>query len=245
MDDFWGLAVVLVVMVMLYAWTIVAVYRHWGEHSGRVIPRRRLSDTELKAGDLVLYLERCHSFINSLLTGDMYTHASIVVEAPDGGLHLSEVNLFANGGRPQVYPLVAQLNDLTDAKFLFALERPLTAAQKRELHRLATTCEVPYPSGCGVAAGLLGINDPEKTRNCMQHVGWLLDGIGLTPAALLEEGETVLGQGFVGVSHVLSGIAGVPLGGGAAPPNRYSGPAELLIDVGEKFLGPPGQGSGA
>jgi hypothetical protein len=237
MDDFWGVTIVLFILLAAIVGVLVRVSNYYKEYRLVRHERKRLSKVRptLKSGDIVLFISHTHGFTNSLFTKDLYTHSGMVVDYGRGKLSLSESTVDScpdETGRVAALPAAAQLTPLlwrlqhyTGMVFLMALERPLTPKQEATLKQLAQT-KAPYPGVLQTLKGLL-LKTPAQERNCMQHTAWLLDELGLTPDALSKKGGSLQRTGAFGVSRAITRLPGAPLGNNT---NRFSAIVELLID---------------
>lgn len=237
MDDFWGVTILLfIVLTIMIAMTIRAMSYFASYHQLRY-KRERMSDCigDLKSGDIILFVGHTHGFTNSIFTKDIFTHSAMVVEMDDG-LHLSEATLDSMPnpvtGAEERLPASSQVNRLQRRLhnypgmiFLMRLSRPLTPDQERILRERVQEVN-PYPGAADMLKALVGISS--KSRHCMQHVGWLLDEMGLTPKELAANGKKLAHTGFFDSSRVVTTLAGTALGPGG---NKYEPVVELLYDL--------------
>jgi hypothetical protein len=239
MDEFWGVTIVLFVILTLFVATVVRATAYYKKYHQVRHPRARMSEAALKSGDIILFIGHTHGFTNSLFTADLFTHSGMVVE--DGGaLYLSEATLDtvpdpATGEEKrlpessQLNPLLSRLSGYPGAAFLMALERPLAPDQEDVLRERARV-ETPYPGMLDLVKALLKLGSGTRARHCMQHVAWLLDEMGLAPEYQTARGERFLDTGLFGSSRAVTTLPGEPLGRGEDA-NRYTGIVELLHDL--------------
>lgn len=236
MDDFWGVTVLLIIILTVFVAFVLRLtvyYKkyHLVRHEKTLLSARL---GELKSGDVVLFIGHTHGLTNSLFTGDLYSHSGMVVRARDGGLALTESTIDSLPAprtgveEPMAYgaqttPLVYRLKHYTGSAFLMPLAEPLSEAQEDVLRERARG-SAPYPGVGHMLKALAGIGSHDRARHCMQHVAWLLDGMGLAP-----EGGSLLETGFFGSSRAVTGLPGKPLGPGGA--NTYGPIRELLYDL--------------
>jgi hypothetical protein len=233
MDDFWGVTVVLALVLVGVACAVARAMAYFRRNiavdHGRVLLSEALPS--LKTGDLVFFVSHAHGFSNSLFTLDLYSHAAVVVEAGDGSLALSESTidpttpLSRQKGEAvrtaQLNPLLPRLEAYRGALFLSQLEEPLDPAARRRLEAAAAE-EAPYPSFWQMAAGLLGLPTHRSARHCMQHVAWLLDRAGVAPA-FSDKRRPLAASGLLASSRAVTTLPGKPLTRGG----RY-GPVRAL-----------------
>lgn len=231
MDDFWGVTILLVIIVVAMAAFFVRAFGYFGRHVDTRHARVSFLDVEplLKSGDLVFFLSHTHDFTNSVFTGDFFTHSAMVVDV-DGELCVSEATFTPVDEKDdfrgtKVRPLRYRLSNYPGSVFVMRLRDPLTPKQELHLRHLVGR-RVPYPTMWELARGLLGF-PAARARHCMQHVAWLLDELGLTPGDLARRGETLVGScGIMAVTRRLTSLSGVALRNG----NRYGKKYELLYD---------------
>jgi endonuclease YncB( thermonuclease family) len=240
MSEFWAVVAVLVAILAVFVAAAWRATKYYVEHRSTRHPKVRLSDSRasLKSGDIILFIGHAHGHTTSLFTGDLYSHAGMVV-GMEAGLGLSEVA--SASGRAGLEPLEERLEGYPGAVFLMALSRPLLPEQEAALRGRAAG-RAPYPNLLQLVQSVFRPPAGERqARHCMQHVAWLLDGMGLTPARLRGRGETLLGAGVLAVSRAVTGLPGEPLGLGAGA-NAYGPIRELLRDGGLPRRGPPQAG---
>jgi len=226
MDEFWGVTVLLFIILALFVAFLVRVTSYHAKYRLVRHDRARLTSRAptLKSGDIVLFIAHTHGFTNSLFTWDLYSHAGMVVQL-ENGLYLSEstADFFPRSSRNS--PLYHRLKHYPGMVFLMQLEQPLTPEQEGVLRERAKL-SVPYPSVGQMLKAVLRFPVHQQARHCMQHVAWLLDGMGLTPVYLSR--KTLLETGFFGSSRAVTSLPGKPLGDGS---NRYGKTVELLNDL--------------
>lgn len=241
MDDFWGVTILLLVILTVLVAVFVRMAAFYRAFNLRRHPKARLSDRlpGLKTGDMILFIGHTHGMVNSLVTFDLFTHRGLVVRL-GGELFISEATLDTlpnpETGVEERLPAVACLCPLLPRVrhypgmvFLMALERPLTPAQEATLVARARV-ETPYPSGLQLALPLLGVPVHRAARHCIQHVAWLLDEAGLTPPGA----PPLLETGFLKNGGAVLALAGARLGPDGG--NAYGPVVELLDDT---ACGPP------
>lgn len=234
MDDFWGVTVVLVLVLVGAACAVARTMTYFRRNNTTDHGQVLLSEVlpSLKTGDLVFFVSYTHGFSNSLFTLDLYSHAAVVVEQADGSLALSEATIDPTTPSSrkkgeavrtaQINPLLPRLKSYRGAIFLSQLERPLGPAARRRLEAAAGE-EAPYPSFWQMAGGLLGLPTHRSARHCMQHVAWLLDSAGVAPAfdacSPNKPRRPLAASGLLGSSRVVTTLPGKPLteGGRYAP----------------------------
>ena len=238
MSEFWGITLLLFVILAVLTACLVRAASYYKKYYLVRHERARLTARAptLKSGDMVLFIAHTHGFTNSLFTWDLYSHAGMIVEI-EGRLFLSEstVDSLPDAGgaemelprSSQITPLFRRLKFYPGTAFLMQLERPLKPEQKEILLRRARL-RVPYPSALQIVKAVLGFPVHRWARHCMQHVAWLLDEMGLTPALQAKKGETLLGAGFFKTSRAVTSLPGKLLGDGT---NRYGQTVELLYDL--------------
>jgi hypothetical protein len=240
MDDFWGITILLFIILTLFVTFIVRVAAYYKKYKLVRHERVRMTDRfgTLKSGDIILFIAHTHGFTNSLFTGDLYTHSGMGVEL-GGELFLSEaaVDSLPNPvtGEEEMLPRTAQVNPLMPRLkhypgmlFLMQLERRLTPSQEAILRERVLE-ETPYPSMVQMLKAMFRIPVHRKARHCMQHVSWLLDEMGLTPDDLAENGDTLHGTGLFRSSREVTTLSGRALGPGGT--NAYGPVYELLFDA--------------
>ena len=237
MDDFWGVTVVLVLVLVGAACAVARTMTYFRRNNTTDHGKVLLSEVlpSLKTGDLVFFVSHTHGFSNSLFTLDLYSHAAAVVEAGDGSLALSEATIDPTTPSSrkkgeavrtaQLNPLLPRLESYRGAVFLSQLERPLGPAACRRLEAAAKE-EAPYPSFWQMAGGLLGLPTHRSARHCMQHVAWLLDSAGVAPA-FGNKRRPLAASGLLGSSRVVTTLSGKPLTEGG----RYGPIRALHLDT--------------
>jgi len=236
------LTVLLLLLAAAAAAATASVRAYWRHHNWRRFERVRLSDADLRPGDLLLFVPHAHGFHNSLFTRNIFSHGALVVESPEGQLYTSE-SLYdceivpgqrASGATCN--PLYARLKYYPGSVFLQRLVsstggRGLGPAQSARLWRLAQR-RAPYPSlaRCGLQAilGVGGRSTAATGRHCMQHLAWLLDNLGLT------DGRPWSDRGFLAICREL----GRPDGHSLDASHAYQAPVQLLYDVDAKSTAP-------
>lgn len=226
MDEFWGITIVLFIVLAVLSFFITRIYWCWGQYNNVRPPRRLLTELlpELKTGDIVLFIAYAYGLTSSMIASDLFTHGGMVVEI-DGELFISETtservklggaSVLAPGARATLTPLLSRLDGYAGACFLVPLTRPLTPEAEARVVAAARE-RGPYPTPSNLFKRLLG---GPKTRHCMQHVGFLLETAGLVPPGKK--------QGFFSSSRGISGISGEPLLGGYL----YDEIVEVMVDV--------------
>lgn len=245
MDDFWGITILLSIILTLFVAVIVRAMSYYSKYHLVRHEKVRMTDryASLKSGDIILFIGHTHGFANSLFTGDLYTHSGMVVEV-DGELFLSEATVDSlpnpitgeEEGLPessQVNPLLPRLKHYPGMLFLMPLEHPLAPKQEAVL-RERILVETPYPGMVQILKAIFRFPVHREARHCMQHLAWLLDEMGLTPTRLAEKGDKLLETGFFRSSREVTTLPGKPLG--ADGRNAYGPVLELLFDA--DVLGP-------
>ena len=225
MDSFWGVTLVLLVVLTFLVAIVYRAMVYFGKHKDTDHEKVALSEVlpTLKSGDMVLFIAHTHGFTNSIFTGDLYSHSGMVVRDPEGGLRLSE----ATSSGSSEDPLIPRLQNYRGMLFLMQLDRPLTAEQQRTLQEKASM-RTPYPNLVQLVRSWAGLKP--SARHCMQHVAWLVDEIQLTPEALLQEGVRMSDTGVIRTSREVTALSGKKLNGG----NAYGPIRQLVCDVGLK-----------
>ncbi|MDF1728655.1 MAG: hypothetical protein P1U53_12990 [Sulfitobacter sp.] len=233
MDPFLGVSLILAAVVALLLIILVNITQYYSKYVTRVYPRALVSRTRLKAGDVLMYIPFCHTFINSIIAKHHFCHYSVVVEDPSGRLHTAE----SIGGLlcrdptdgmdieapdiTAVLPLLARLKTYPGTPFVHSLQRPLGAAQKAALWAAAQT-PIPYMSAKSLAvAGFLRATWTRGEMHCWQHTLWLLQQAGVSPAG--REWDL----GAISVLRELKKLDHTPLSGG----NSFAPPVQLIYDL--------------
>lgn len=248
MDDFWGITILLVIVLTVFIATVLRMLAYYTKYHKVRHEKVRLTDrlADLKCGDIVLFVSHTHGFTNSLITRDLYSHGGVVIREGNE-LFLSEATIDdypdPDTGETIHFPEAAHITPLLDRLkhysgmyFLLRLRDPLTPEQEATLRTRARET-APYPSVSNLIMAALRIPTRSPSRHCMQHVAWLLDEIGLTPTQLSDAGKSLLGTGFFRTSREVTTLPGRPLGGG----NEYGPVVELLFDVGLAAKTPAGE----
>lgn len=236
--------IVLLVVATLAIAGMLRGYRYWRKFCCQRYERIKLSEAydSLKTGDLILFVATTHGFTNSFLTMDVFSHVGLVVEDANNTGHflLSEstlgCELMPDPDNPSrelmsdpgasLAPLLARLKFYSGQYCLMSLSEPLPPDRKRKLEQLVKTVRgFPYPGLWDMLRGLCGFK--VASRHCYLHVGWLLDQVGLSPAA----GGSLYGSGFLDSSRRISNLAGTALGGGEHC-YYYHEPRFVLYDLG-------------
>lgn len=221
MDDFWGMTLVLLLVLVVFVGFLVRVVSYYRKYCGVRHKRACLSKwlPVLKSGDIILFIAHTHGFTNSLITWDLYSHAGMVVQLGE------EIYLSESAADPHSDCFLQRLKQYPGMSFLMRLEHPLTPAQAETLRARAQE-RVSYPSVFQIMMQtVFDFPTHKKSRHCMQHVAWLLDEIGLTPDHCPRNLENF---GVFASSRAVTTLPGQPLGGGT---NRYMEIVELLYDL--------------
>lgn len=238
MNEFWGVTVLLFIILTIFMAFIVRVMSYYRKYHLVRHDKARMTDRmpALKSGDILLFISHTHGFTNSLFTGDLYTHAGMVIKIGEE-FYISEATLDSLPdpvtGEEKRLPEGSQMNLLRPRLknypgmiFLMPLERALSARQESILRERALV-ETPYPSMLQMIKALFHLNNYRQTRHCMQHVAWLLDELGLTPKHQLARSRTFLEVGFFDSSRAVTTLSGKPLGDN----NKYGSVVQLLFDL--------------
>lgn len=240
MDEFTGAVVLLVVVLAVVLAGIVRLTAHWREFSWKRHDKALLSRElpGIKSGDILLFISHATGLTNSLFMNDLYTHSGMVVMV-DGVPHLSEATIAMPQLRPDgdeqvatpnaavLVPLVPRLEYYAGSCFLMPLAHPLTPSQEAALASRARE-KGAYPKVHHMLLALVGVSSGHKARQCMQHVAWLLDGMGTPPVSVAAKGEPFLKAcGFFKSSRAITALSG---GEALVGGNRYGEVVELLVD---------------
>ncbi|GFR91566.1 hypothetical protein ElyMa_002595900 [Elysia marginata] len=240
MDDFWGVTILLFIVLTLFVVVILKAMAYCNKYSYVRHEKVRMLDryATLKSGDIILFIRHTHGFTNSLFTNDLYSHGGMVVEV-DGELFISEATVDslpntttgeeeALPSSSQINPLLHRLRNYPGALFLMPLKYPLTPKQEKIL-RDRVLVETPYPSAVHMLKAMFRIPVCAQARHCMQHLAWLLDEVGLTPTRYVERGDKMLELGFLVSSRGVTTLSDEPLGPEGL--NVYGPVYELLFDM--------------
>ena len=247
MDEFWGITILLFIVLTVFIAFILRLLSYYTKHKLVLHKRVRLTRCQpyLKSGDIIFFIAHAHGFVNSIFSGDLYSHGAVVVKI-DGELYLSESTSDSPpdptpGGaalprgsqvNPMIFPMIKRLHTYGGATFLMRLDEPLTPEQEIILQNRVRV-ELPYPDAINAIKSVMQIPSHTEARHCMQHISWLIDEIKLTPSHLAETGDTLCGTGFLRSSLAVSSLPGKPLGIGGG--NRYLPIKELVLDDGANY----------
>lgn len=234
MDPFLGVTIILAIVIALLIIIIVNINQYYSKYVTRIYPRALVSRTDLKAGDLLMYIPFCHTFINSIVAKHHFCHYSVIVEDPSGGLHTAEsigglichdptdgLDIEAPDGTA-VLPLLARLKTYPGTPFVHSLKRTLTPAQKAALWDAASNHYIPYMSAKSLAvAGFLRSTWTRDEMHCWQYVLWLLQAADVAP--LGREWDL----GAISVLKELKKLDRTPLRGA----NQFAPAMQLIYDI--------------
>jgi len=239
MGAVWALVVVLVIVLAAVGAAAVRAYEYCEEFACMRFPRASMVDSPPAAGDVLLFVCHAHMFFNSVITRDVYTHAGMVAEDPDTGeLWLSESAIGAmypaahgreimGPRRATLTPLHYRMQQYPGTLVLLRLTPALTPELKDRLWNLALET-AKYPQVHYMALQLVGAERmlfAQPRRHCMGHVAWLIDELGLRPAA---DAVPLQGRGPVGVC---AAVTAVHERGASESGHTYAPPVEILYDV--------------
>jgi hypothetical protein len=239
MDDFWGLTILLIILLVAFSAVTVRAMQYYTRYYNTRHKRVRFTDCEphLKSGDIILYVSHTHGFSNSVFTGDLYSHGGMLVKI-GGVLHVTESTVdslpdpvtgkeIALPEGSFVIPLRQRLHAYAGSAFVMSLKKPLRPEQELRLRELASVY-TPYPSVGQLLRAMFRISSTHKARHCMQHIAWLLDEIDLTPSDLLKNNKKFLTRGCYGISKEITSLTGRVVG--SYRNNEYGEIYELLYD---------------
>lgn len=143
----------------------------------------------LKSGDIILFSLKKLAFTNVLLAPYIYfTHCGIIIKK-DNKLYITETNpkgelipyldsqIKKKIGCTDIMPLYQRIKYYPGDCFLMRLNKPLDV--KREQILINTTYEkYPYPTIVQIIRNYF--TKKNTPRHCFQHVGFLLDKMGIT-----------------------------------------------------------------
>lgn len=207
----------LTMLVVLISVACVRIVRYMRAFEHTRWPRALFSQRfmHLKDGDLLLFVATRHGFFNSVLSGDVYTHAGVVVTV-DGRLHVSEST--PQVGCAHTTPLLPRVKNYCGAVIHVPLSRPLDVQRLRDLREAAAQRQI-YPTPAQMVCGsMLGAGYGD-TAHCFQHMANLLAAANIAD---------VRDAGYIGVCKAVTTLAdGRTLGGGY----KYDTPTQLAYDM--------------
>lgn len=227
MDLRWAAVVALLLTLLARA------YWYYARFATTYFPRASVVDTPLRAGDLIFFVSNTHMYYNSLFTQDIFSHAGMVVEGPGGGLWLSESARgppyagLGQTGRAALSPLYNRLYHYPGSVVVQKVAPELPPRLKAQLWRLAQE-DAPYPSAGYLVAGAVGVERAlfrRPQRHCMAHVAWLVDELGLRPAADPRP------LSACGVVSVCRAVTTMPGRGPSRSGHRYAPSVCLVYDA--------------
>jgi len=239
--------IIIIILVILLIGTIGLLHRGFSYYNKyenfRILKYIKISDIydNLKSGDIILYKCNTISLPSVFLTHVYFSHIGIVLKSGND-LFISETNpsfeyipsnynnvnsfLNAKGGWKTKYgsdilPLLVRIKYYPGDSFLVRLNKPLDAEKQKILIKYAHE-QCPYPT---IIQGLSifieeNFGKPKtRARHCFQHVGYLLDKMGIT--------NNISDHGIYSICKKMANIYNKKLNDGY----QYETPIKILYDV--------------
>jgi len=211
---------------MMLITMIIKIYNHYKKYeyykNEKYIEISNIYD-ELKNGDIILFKSNTIFYVNIFLTNTYYTHIGMVVKK-NGILYISETNagdvLYTPNCKTkncsELLPLLIRIKYYPGDAFLMKLNKPLTS-EKEELLLKYSNEKIPYPTSFQAFINYFTRNN--NIRHCFQHVGNLLDKIGIT--------TNIMKNNIINICPAVENIYTKKINDGY----QYNTPIKILYDL--------------
>lgn len=207
---------------------IIKIYNHYKKYeyykNEKYIKISNIYD-DLKSGDIILFKSNTIFYVNIFLTNTYYTHIGMVVKKNDI-LYISETNAenvlyipnYKTNNGSELLPLLIRIKHYPGDCFLMKLNKPLTSEKEKILLKHANE-KIPYPTAFQAFINYFTKNN--NIRHCFQHVGNLLDQIGIT--------NNIMKNNIINICSAVENIFTKKIN----DDYQYSNPIKILYDLGE------------
>jgi hypothetical protein len=216
----------ILILLLILGTIIVKIYNHYKKYeyykNNKYINISNIYD-ELKTGDLILFKSNAIFYVNIFLTNTYYTHVGMIVKK-NNILYISETNSnnteympnYKTNCHSELLPLLIRIKHYPGNCFLMKLNKPLT--NEKEILLLKYLDEkYPYPTSFQIFINYFIKNN--KLRHCFQHVGHLLDKIGLT--------TNIMSNNIINICDAVENIFTKKINNGY----QYDSPIKILYDI--------------